>query len=168
MSTADDADVEPAVDIPGSSPAEFVLVRLGGCRYALPMSSVAEVGRPPGLTRVPGLPDWVAGVANWRGRVLAVLDLRPLLHAPAAGLDRRGRLVVLAWRGTTVGLLTDGVEGTMVIDAEQIEPVLAHLGDGAGGLLTGQVTDADGPFGVVDLAALFALADILPRVRRAG
>ena len=55
---------------------ELVLVRLGGCRYALPMASVAEVGRPPGLTRVPGLPSWVAGVANWRGRVLAVLDLR--------------------------------------------------------------------------------------------
>ena len=76
-------------------PVEVVVVRLGGCRYAVSMDAVAEVGRPPVLTRVPGLPSWVAGVANWRGRVLAVLDLRPLLTAGPALLDRRGRLVVL-------------------------------------------------------------------------
>jgi purine-binding chemotaxis protein CheW len=91
---------------PGTSaPEEVVVVRLGGSRYALPMSAVAEVGRPPGLTRVPGLPAWLAGVANWRGRVLAVVDLRPLL---AAGdeLDRRARLVVLNRGGVPVGLLS--------------------------------------------------------------
>ena len=66
---------------------ELVLVRLGGCRYALPMASVAEVGRPPALTRVPGLPAFVAGVANWRGRVLAVLDLRGLLQGGTEPLD---------------------------------------------------------------------------------
>jgi len=71
--SAEDDTVETAVN---GAPVveEVVLVRLGGCRYALPMSAVAEVGRPPSLTRVPGLPAWVAGVANWRGRVLAVLD----------------------------------------------------------------------------------------------
>ena len=91
---------------------EVVVVRLGGSRYALPMEAVAEVGRPPGLTRVPGLPTWMAGVANWRGRVLAVLDLRPLLAAPVAELDRRARLVVLRRGQVAVGVLTEGVEGT--------------------------------------------------------
>ena len=147
---------------------EVVVVRLGGCRYALPMTAVAEVGRPPGLTRVPGLPGWVAGVANWRGRVLAVLDLRPLLAGDTASADRRGRLVVLSRGPVSVGLLTEGVEGTMRLDDESLEPALAHLSDGAGSLLAGQVTDAEGPCGVVDLDALFGLADSLPRARRAG
>ena len=44
-------------------------------------SAVAEVGRLPKLTRVPGTPEWLSGVANWRGRILAVLDVRPLLGA---------------------------------------------------------------------------------------
>ncbi len=90
---------------------EVVVVRLGGSRYAVPMSCVAEVGRPPSLTRVPSLPAWTAGVANWRGRVLAVIDLRPLLAAPVAGLDRRARLVVLnrvpiRSRGRDIGTVT--------------------------------------------------------------
>ena len=149
-------------------PGELVLVRLGGCRYGLPMGSVAEVGRPPVLTRVPGLPAWVAGVANWRGRVLAVLDLRGLLGAGTGLLDRRGRLVVLAHRGVRVGLLVEAVAGGAAPDPEAVEPALAHLSDSAGGLLLGQVTDADGPYGLIDLDAVLALADTLPRARRAG
>ena len=147
---------------------ELVLVRLGGCRYALPMGSVAEVGRPPGLTRVPGLPGWVAGVANWRGRVLAVLDLRSLLAAEPGALDRRGRLVVRNHAGVRVGLLVESVAGSAELDPEALEPALAHLPTATGGLLTGQVTDADGPYGVLDLDAVLALAESLPRARRAG
>jgi purine-binding chemotaxis protein CheW len=151
-----------------AGPQEVVVVRLGGSRYALPMHAVAEVGRPPSLTRVPGLPSWLAGVANWRGRVLAVLDLRPLLAAPAGPLDRLGRLVVLNRAGVPVGLLTEGVEGTHLLDEEQVEPALTHLPDTAADLLAGHTTDADGPCGVLDIDAVFRLADALPRARRAG
>lgn len=155
----------------GATPAaseEVVVVRLGGSRYALAMDSVAEVGRPPALTRVPGLPAWLAGVANWRGRVLSVLDLRPLLDAPGGDLDRRARLVVLNRGGVPVGLLTEGVQGSRTIDLEQVEPALAHLPGSAADLLAGQVTDEEGPFGVLDLDAVFRLSDTLPRARRAG
>ena len=148
--------------------AELVVVRLGGCRYALPMASVAEVGRPPALTRVPGLPAFVAGVANWRGRVLAVLDLRSLLQSGTEPLDRRGRLVVLQHAGVRVGLLVEQVAGGAQLDPEAVEPTLAHLPASTGGLLAGQVTDAEGPYGVLDLDAVLALAGQLPRARRAG
>ena len=143
-------------------------MRLGGCRYALPMMAVAEVGRPPSLTRVPGLPSWVAGVANWRGRVLAVLDLRPMLSAESSQLDRRGRLVVLTHNGVTAGLLTEGVLGTSDVDQETVEPSLAHLPAVTAGLISGQITDGAGPVGLLDLAAIFGLADTIARSRRAG
>ena len=147
---------------------ELVVVRLGGCRYALPMASVAEVGRPPSLTRVPGLPAWVAGVANWRGRVLAVLDLRSLLAADSSDLDRRGRLVVLHHHGVRVGVLVESVAGGAALDPEAVEPALAHLPESTSSLLAGQVTDSEGPYGVLDLDAVLALAESLPRARRAG
>lgn len=152
----------------GAASSEVVVVRLGGSRYALPLGAVDEVGRPPSLTRVPGLPSWLAGVANWRGRVLAVLDLRSLLVASPVSLDRRARLVVLNRGGVPVGLLIEGVEGTHLLNHEQVEPSLAHLPDTAADLLTGQTTDAQGPCGILDLDAIFRLTDLLPRARRAG
>lgn len=153
---------------PPAAAAEYVVIRLGGCRYSLPMPAVAEVGRPPLLTRVPGLAGWVAGVANWRGRVLAVLDLRPLLAAEPGPLDRRGRLVVLTRSGVTAGLLVEGVEGTCDVDPEQVEPSLAHLPPASAPLVCGQVTDAAGPVGLLDLDAIFGLAHSIARSRRAG
>lgn len=151
------------------STQEHVVVRLGGCRYGLTMPNVAEVGRPPGLTRVPGLPAWVAGVANWRGRVLAVLDVRSLLGgAPASPVGRSGRMVVLTRSGVSVGLLVEAVEGALDVDLDVVEPALAHLPTRTASLLAGQMTDAEGPWGLLDLSALFALADELPRARRAS
>lgn len=144
-----------------------VVVRLGGGRFALPMEAVAEVGRTPNVTRVPGTPSWVAGVANWRGRILGVLDLRELLGLPREG-GGEDRLVVLQRNGAAVGVVTERVDGVLEVDVDALEPALLTLGAEAGALLEGQLTDENGPVGVVDAGAVFALRHRVGVARRAG
>ena len=144
-----------------------VVVRLGGGRYALPMDAVAEVGRTPGVTRVPGTPPWVKGVANWRGRILGILDLRDLLGVPPAD-GGEGRLVVLTRGGSSVGVVAERVDGVIEVDPEALEPALLTLPAEAGALLEGQLTDENGPVGVVDAGAVFALRHRIGVARRAG
>ena len=147
-----------------------VVVRLGGGRFALPMDVVAEVGRMPGLTRVPGTPSWVAGVANWRGRILGVLDLHVLLglSTQAGRGDGTSRLVVLTRTPVSVGLIAERVEGVLTVDPDELEPPLLTLPAEAGALLEGQVTDSEGPVGVIDAGAVFALRHRFGAVRRTG
>lgn len=146
-----------------------VVVRLGGGRFALPMSDVAEVGRLPGLTRVPGTPPWVAGVVNWRGRILGVLDLRLLLDVtPEGGMLDDYRLVVLSRQGIAAGVLAERVEGVVDVDPERLEPALLTLPAETGALLEGQLTDDQGPVGVIDAGAVFALRGRVGSARRAG
>lgn len=144
-----------------------VVVRLGGGRFALPMDAVAEVGRTPAVTRVPGTPAWVAGVANWRGRILGILDLRDLL-----GVERKDvgeeRLVVLQRNGVMAGVVAERVDGVIEVDTETLEPVLLTLASQAGALLQGQLTDEFGPVGVIDADAVFALRRSIGVARRAG
>lgn len=147
--------------------ADGVVLRLGRARYAVPMHSIAEVGRPPRITRVPGLPGWLAGVVNWRGRILGVLDLRLLLAAEQSEPDASARLLVLTHEGVLVGLLADAVTGTRVLPAE-LEPPPATVTGPAADLLAGHVTDDDGPVAVLDVAAVFRLRDALPRAARRG
>jgi purine-binding chemotaxis protein CheW len=169
VSTPSGATAEPDVGVAAdggaeSSVGDVVVVRLAVVRYAVPMAAVAEVGRPPSLTRVPGTPSWVAGVGNWRGRILAVVDLAPLLDPRSAG-DRpagRCRLVVLTQRSLTVALLTDGVDGVLP-SGQVVVPPPATLSGPASALLAGQLLDGSGPLGVIDPAAVFALRDTLPR-----
>src|SRR5450755_1166465 len=143
-------------------PDGYVMLRLGGARYAVGMSAVAEVGRLPKLTRVPGTPIWLAGVANWRGRILAVLDVRPLLGAAITPTGSLGRLVVLADHHVTVGLLTEGVQGVIDCDVERIEPPPMTLDAEAVALLHGQFTEPTGPIAVLDAGAVLGLRLRLP------
>ncbi|HVF06211.1 MAG TPA: chemotaxis protein CheW [Frankiaceae bacterium] len=144
-----------------------VVVRLGGGRFALPMDAVAEVGRTPTLTRVPGTPGWVRGVGNWRGRILAVLDLRLLLGIAPADVAEEG-LVVLSRGGAMVGVLAERVDGVIDIDVDTLEPALMTLPAEAEALLEGQLTDEQGPVGVVDAGAVFGLRHRVGVARRAG
>jgi purine-binding chemotaxis protein CheW len=157
----------PAAAAQGAAGYEAIVVRLGAGRFAIGLSHVAEVGRVPPLTRVPGMPSWLAGVGNWRGRILPALDLRTLLGADAVALTTRSRLVVLGTDHATVGLLVDEVEGTTSV-IEDVAPFPAALpGDGAD-LVAGQLPREEGPVAVLDVEAVMRLRDALPRRRRSA
>lgn len=144
---------------------DTIVVRIGGARYAVGLAQVAEVTKVPPLTRVPGVPAWVSGVANWRGRILTVLDLRSLLGADVAALDAAARLVVLTTDVATVGVLVDKVEGTAAVaSAEVLVP--AVLPSAAADLVRSHVPLDDGPLAVLDVDAVMRLRDQLPRGRR--
>lgn len=151
-----------------AEPDGYVMLRLGGARYAVGMSAVAEVGRLPRLTRVPGTPVWLAGVANWRGRILAVLDVRPLLGAAITPTGSLGRLVVLSENSVTVGLLTEGVQGVVNCDTDRIDPPPMTLDAETGSLLVGQFIEPTGPIAVLDPTAVLSLRLRLPSPRRAA
>jgi purine-binding chemotaxis protein CheW len=122
------------------------------------MDAVAEVGRLPVMTRVPGCPAWVSGVANWRGRILAVVDIRVLMGLSADEADADStRLVVLSEGDVSVGVVAERVDGVIDVDLESLEPALVTLGDGAVALLAGQLTDDEGPVGVIEADAILAL-----------
>jgi purine-binding chemotaxis protein CheW len=144
---------------------EAIVVRLGLGRFAADLASVAEVGRVPEITRIPRVPAWLAGVANWRGRILPILDLRRLLGAQAAQPSRASRLLVLTERGIVVGVLVDAVEDTITLGAD-VAPVPAGLPDEAVGLLRGQLVRNNGPVAVLDVEAVMRLRERLPRGRR--
>lgn len=165
-----DLDLAPAPDLQDTTAADppvstdAIVVRLGAGRFAVDLASVAEVGRAPAVTRVPGLPAWLAGVANWRGRILPVLDLRSLLGAEAVALDSHGRLIVLTDGAIAVGLVVDAVDGTTSLtDVAPFPTASAPVGSH---LVSGQSPREDGPLAVLDVSAVMRLRESLPRGRR--
>ncbi len=171
---ADGQSVESLVDQSGvaEGPAEAeadpiggVILRFAGARYAVDMSSVAEVVPVPVLTRVPGSPSWLSGVVNWRGRVLPVADLRPLVGAPLSPLPTSARLVVLAEDDVEVGLVADMVPGLLNCDPNDLEAVPATIATGIAPLVRG-VVDVDGPVALLATDAVLRLREQLPTVRR--
>lgn len=82
---------------------------LDGEEFGIPVTQVREVIRVAEITRVPQAPPHVRGVANLRGRVLAVIELRSRLGLPPADLTARSRVVVVELGDRVLGLLVDAV-----------------------------------------------------------
>jgi chemotaxis signal transduction protein len=142
-----------------------VVVRFGGSRYAVDMASVAEVVPVPPTSRVPGCPPWLAGVVNWRGRVLAVVDPRSLLGAETIPLPSSARLLVLSVDGVEAGMVVEAVAGLLEAGESDPEATPATASASAASLVSGVVTDAAGPLSLLDARALLALRSALPSAR---
>jgi purine-binding chemotaxis protein CheW len=157
-----DADAD-LVEAQRREHAGLVVLRLGSSRFAVPMDAVAEVVGIPQLTRMPSAPEWLAGVANWRGRVLPVLDLRALVGVERTPLASTARLVVLAVGQVEAGVLADAVPG-LVTRGDELEPTPATVPSAAGAIIEG-ILDDGGPVAVLDPGAVLALRAGLPRLR---
>lgn len=86
--------------------------QLGGERFLVSREQVREVMMmPPTVTRVPGTRDWVAGLANLRGQLLPVFDLRTFLGAGSSRNSRTARVLVTNFGDSLVGIIVDEVFG---------------------------------------------------------
>jgi purine-binding chemotaxis protein CheW len=84
---------------------EALVFALGSELYAVPATQVHEV-RPLGwLTPLPGTPAFLAGLINVRGRIVPVVDLRPLLGIAGEACSPSMSVVLVAHRRGDIGLL---------------------------------------------------------------
>ena len=100
---------------------QFVVFRLMGEEYGVPIDAVQEIVRVPDLlTRVPKTPDFVEGVINLRGVVLPVVDQRRRFGLPGTERNDRQRIMVFTLRGVRTGFIVDSVSEVMRIPARFI------------------------------------------------
>ncbi len=89
-----------------------VAFRMGGETFLVAREETREVlGYPAMVTRIPGAKSWVKGLANVRGQLLPMLDLRQFLGSGATTAARNTRVVVVNHRDIPAGLMVDEVLG---------------------------------------------------------
>src|SRR5580704_372498 len=96
----------------------LLLFQLGQDRYALDTSRVAEVLPLVGITRIPQAPAGVAGVFNYRGEPVPVIDLSQLTIGRPAQSRLNTRIVLVHYpdgNGGThlLGLIAERVTETV-------------------------------------------------------
>lgn len=89
-----------------------VAFRLGNERFVTARADVREVlPLPEQQTRVPGAKPWLRGIANVRGQLLTIVDLKAFLGAGPMHPDRKARMLVLASREVPTAVIVDEVQG---------------------------------------------------------
>ncbi|MBI3561760.1 MAG: purine-binding chemotaxis protein CheW [Gammaproteobacteria bacterium] len=85
--------------------------RVGELLLVAPLEEVSEILIFPTLTRVPQVKPWVRGVANVRGLLMPIIDLRGYIEGGLTELGRRSRVLVVHYNKLAVGLLVDDALG---------------------------------------------------------
>ncbi len=85
--------------------------RIGDHRLLAPLGEVVEILTHPAMSSVPGTRKWVRGIANVRGNLLPIMDLRGYLEGRATVPSRRSRILVIDHEGVYSGLVVDEVLG---------------------------------------------------------
>ena len=98
----------------GDLPSEWVGVgfRIGQDHFVADRDQVREVLMlPTSMTRVPGAKRWLLGIANLRGHLLPLIDVKMLLGSGRTSLRRVTRVISVNHRDIPAGLVVDEVLG---------------------------------------------------------
>ena len=89
-----------------------IAFRVGSENFLVARDETREVlGFPSVVTRVPGAKPWIRGLANVRGQLLPLVDLRAFLGGGVTNIGRGSRVLVANHREVPAGLLVDDVQG---------------------------------------------------------
>ena len=89
-----------------------VAFRMSSENFMVAREETREVlGFPAAITRVPGAKPWIRGIANVRGQLLPIVDLRAFLGGGVTNVTRSSRVLVANHREVPAGLLVDEVQG---------------------------------------------------------
>jgi len=89
-----------------------VAFRMSSENFMVAREETREVlGFPAAITRVPGAKPWIRGIANVRGQLLPIVDLRAFLGGGVTTVTRSSRVLVANHREVPAGLLVDEVQG---------------------------------------------------------
>ena len=130
-----------------AQPARACMVSLAGCRFAVEVRFSREVVVLDEYTGIPLAPAHLLGVANLRGNIVPLVDVRPLLGLPPATAGREARALVVEREGVQLALLIDEVLGLEPLDG------VSRRAD-EGDLIAGQVARDGEAVILVDMDAL--------------
>jgi len=85
--------------------------RIGNSKLIASMSDVKEILDLPEFTIVPGVKSWIVGVANVRGSLLPIMDMKGYLLGEDIRQRHKGRVIVIDFKGFNTGLVVEEIYG---------------------------------------------------------
>lgn len=101
----------------------FLVCTLGQDRWAFPAAAVLAVVPLSSLAAVPAAPPGVAGVANYRGEIVSVIDIGPCFGLPPRDARAAGVLVLVEHAEGPLALVVDTVLGLHETTPTEVAPV---------------------------------------------
>ena len=107
----------------GGRAKNLVGFRVADVAYAVDIKRVREIIRPLAIVPIPHAPPAVLGVADHRGEVVPILDVRTRFGLPRMDMGRRTKWIVVEAGERLVGLVVDQVTAVFGTDESEARGV---------------------------------------------
>ena len=84
--------------------------------YAIEYTYMKEVLTMKNLAPLPGTPDYVMGIVNYRGEVVSALNLKKLFGLREMGLTEFNKLLIVSDGAMSIGIVADAIQGNTMIN----------------------------------------------------
>ena len=98
----------------------YVGFKIGDEEYGIDIMIIKEIIRKVDITIVPNSPEYVEGVANLRGEVIPLLDLRKKFNMKVKKRGKEARTIVVEIEGKSTGISVDKVTQVIKIPQNKI------------------------------------------------
>jgi purine-binding chemotaxis protein CheW len=126
--------------------------------YGIEIKYVVEIINIMPITKVPGLPGYIKGIINLRGRIIPVMDVRLRFNLDAIEYNDRTCIVVVLIDGMDIGLIVDGVSDVTTIPETDILPP-PEISKAANRFINGIGKAPDGVILLLDYRSLLNIGD---------
>lgn len=126
---------------------------IAGEKFAVEAKYVREASKLAGVTALPGTPSFVRGLINFRGQIIALLDLREFLELKITETKTDPQVVVLQNDHIQSGFAVDEIIGISSIPEKDLQSPNQLVSAAVAPLLKGVRIDQ---LSVIDVDRLFA------------
>lgn len=133
---------------------------LGKENYCIEIKQAKEVINLPQITRVPNVPEFITGIINLRGEIVALLDPHYFFGVAKNEKMQESKIIITDAAGFTVGLLVDEIDDALDIEESLIQPPLATLNEKLASYTKGNIQFGDRILIFLDLAKVLNNAEI--------
>lgn len=128
--------------------------RVGRHRLVGALGEIVEILSLPLPTPVPGAQDWLLGLANVRGSLYGVVDLKQFLEGERTAIHAGQRCLLIRQQGGNIVLLVDEVYGQRTFDDSQRVPRPESMDGRYAALVERAYQSGDLTWGLLDLPLL--------------
>lgn len=101
----------------------FILFKANDAVFGVDLRKVLSIEKKSEATSIPKSPEYIAGIANIRGKIIPVIDSNQVLYNQEMNVNEEARYILLDIDEVTIALMVENTNEIIDLDIGSISPV---------------------------------------------
>jgi purine-binding chemotaxis protein CheW len=101
---------------------QFVIFSINEEEFGLDIENISSIERMLEIFKIPNAPGYIEGLANLRGKVYTIFNLRKRFNLPCPEFDDNTKVIITNNSASEIGIIVDEVKEIVKLDESAFEP----------------------------------------------